>query len=276
MDTRTVLTFLGWILSSFFLLIGCSALFTPNISGAISCIVWGLMFLPPSYSNMIKRYELDRNYNWNKDLYRRIFFLLISLIIASSIVPNSQKASKPQATSTQIVVQTPKAEAPKPIFVSSEYKMFRSAGASPEKAQALKDACTADKTCPTTLKIAKAIVRGEITLGLVSKPDQPCTETEFKKDDADFCYYKSAEGRKSISETETAETNVEPVETNVEPVVAGSIDNGWDRSIARRLKSGTKKEIIYGCAHAIQNNLIKDPELKGICQGVLIDASNHQ
>jgi hypothetical protein len=96
-----------------------------------------------------------------------------------------------------------------------------------------------------------------------------CLETEFKKDDVDFCYYKSAEGRKSISETEATETNVEPV-------VAGSIDNGWDRSIARRLKSGTKEEIIYGCAYAIQNNLIKDPELKGICQGVLVDASNHQ
>ena len=264
---RKTLKFIGWCLSSLFLSYGLA---NPTKFICIAYIALSLTFLPPLYSQLTNRYGLKRN------IIGRIIIFFLSLSLLNFPQQESQQASKPQATSTQIVVQTPKAKTPKPIFVSSEYKMFRSAGASPEKAQALKDACTADKTCPTTLKIAKAIVRGEITLGLVSKPDQPCTETEFKKDDADFCYYKSAEGRKSISETETAETNVEPVETNVEPVVAGSIDNGWDRSIARRLKSGTKKEIIYGCAHVIQNNLIKDPELKVICQGVLIDAVNHQ
>jgi hypothetical protein len=266
---RKNLKFIGWCVSSLFLSFG---LVNPTKFICIAYIALWLTFLPPLYSQLTNRYGLKRN------IVGRIIILFLSLSLLSFSQPESQQASKPQATSTQIVIQTSKAKTPKPIFVSSEYKMFRSAGASPEKAQALKDACTADKTCPTTLKIAKAIVRGEITLGLVSKPDQPCTETEFKKDDADFCYYKSAEGRKSISETETetAETDVEPVETNVEPVVTGSIDNGWDRSIARRLKSGTKKEIIYGCVYAIQNNLIKDPELKVICQGVLIDAVNHQ
>jgi hypothetical protein len=143
---RTALTFVGWILSSLFLLSGCS----------------------------------DR------------------------------QASKPQATATQVVVQTPKAETPKPVVVSAEYKMFRAAGASPEKAQALKDACTADKTCPTTLEFAKGVVRGEVTLGLVSKPDQPCTEAEFKADEGSvgglgsFCYPKSAEGKKTMREAEAA------------------------------------------------------------------------
>lgn len=87
--------------------------------------------------------------------------------------------------------------------------MFRAAGASPEKAQALKDACTADKTCPKTLKIAKAVVKGEVSLGLVSKPDQPCTEAEFKQEEksegsGDGCYYKSAEAKKAMREAEAA------------------------------------------------------------------------
>jgi hypothetical protein len=134
MNTRTAITFFGWILSSVFLLIGCSALFTPNIPGAITTIVWGLMFLPPSYSNIIKRYELDRNYDWRQDIYKRFIAMVILLIIGHSAVIDSQKASKPQVTSTQIVTQAPKAKTLKPVFVSAEYKMFRSAGASPEKA----------------------------------------------------------------------------------------------------------------------------------------------
>jgi hypothetical protein len=46
-------------------------------------------------------------------------------------------------------------------------------------------------------------------LGLVSKLDEPCTEAEFKKDEesggySNFCYSKSAEGRKSIRKAEAA------------------------------------------------------------------------
>jgi hypothetical protein len=192
---RKNLKFIGWCVSSLFLSFG---LVNPTKFICIAYIALWLTFLPPLYSQLTNRYGLKRN------IVGRIIILFLSLSLLSFSQPESQQASKPQATSTQIVIQTPKAKTPKPIFVSSEYKMFRSAGASPEKAQALKDACTTDKTCPTTLKIAKAVVRGEITLGLVSKPDQPCTETEFKKDDVDFCYYKSAEGRKSIREAEAA------------------------------------------------------------------------
>jgi hypothetical protein len=119
--------------------------------------------------------------------------------------------NKTTSSTLPVTNQSPilKPETPKPVVVSAEYKMFRAAGASPAKAQALKDACTADKTCPKTLKIAKAVVKGEITLGLVSKPDQPCTEAEFKQEeksgsDGDGCYYKSAEGKKAMREAQAA------------------------------------------------------------------------
>ncbi len=199
-SSRKILKFICWCISSLFLFVGCNlCLFNPNKFIGIIYIALSLIFLPPLYSQLTNRYGLKRNI-----VGRIIIFFLLSVS-----TPAPQQASKTQTTSTQVVVQTPKAETPKPIFVSPEYKMFRSAGASPKKAQALKDACTADKTCPTTLKIAKAVVRGEITLGLVSKPEQPCTEAEFKKDensldDGDFCYSKSAEGRKSIREAEAA------------------------------------------------------------------------
>lgn len=204
-----VLTFVGWLLSSSSLMSGCSALFQSKVDTGIGLIIWGLVFLPVSYSKIIKGHELGKNYNRNKTILGRIIIFLISPVIVSFIVPESQQASKPQTTPTQVVIQTPKAETSKPVVVSAEYKMFRAAGASPEKAQALKDACIADKTCPKTLEIAKAVVKGEITLGLVSKPGQPCTEAEFKQEEksegiSNFCYYKSAEYKKAMREAEAA------------------------------------------------------------------------
>jgi hypothetical protein len=198
-----------WFLSSFLFLTGCAELFTPNLARAIGFIIWGLIFLPVSYSKIIKGYGLGKNYNRNKSIYGRIIIFLISPAIVSFIVPESQQASKPQTTPTQVVVQTPKVETPKPVVVSAEYKMFRAAGASPEKAQALKDACTADKTCPKTLEIAKAVVKGEITLGVVSKPDRPCTVAELEQENksegiSNFCYFKSAEYKKAMREAEAA------------------------------------------------------------------------
>jgi hypothetical protein len=99
---RIALTFVGWILSSLFLLSGFSLLFESKASVAIVPIIWGLIFLPPSYSNTIKRYKLDKSYNWNKDIYKRIVVFLISLIYWIFHAPASQQASKPQTTPTQV------------------------------------------------------------------------------------------------------------------------------------------------------------------------------
>jgi hypothetical protein len=147
----------------------------------------------------------------NMELLTKIKILGGLLVISQFCLACESNNNKTTSSTTPITNQSPilKPETPKPVFVSAEYKMFRAAGASPEKAQALKDACTADKTCPKTLKIAKAVVKGEVSLGLVSKPDQPCTEAEFKQEEksegsGDGCYYKSAEAKKAMREAEAA------------------------------------------------------------------------
>ncbi len=201
---QKILNFIGWSISSFFLLTGFVGLFLPDRVAAIFIIVWGLIFLPPFYYRMTKRYGWKKNILW-----RIVIFFVLPIFITPWLPPSQHQASNPEKTSIQAVSRARKTEMQKPISVSPEYKMFRTAGASPEKAQALKDACTVNKTCPKTLEIAKGVVKGEITLGLVSNPDQPCTEDEFKKSDKiegadDFCYYKSAEGRKAFREAEAA------------------------------------------------------------------------
>lgn len=145
------------------------------------------------------------------ELLTKIKILGGLLVITQFCLACESNNNKTTSSTFPLTTQSPilKPETPKPVVISAEYKMFRSAGANPEKAQDLKDACSADKTCPKTLEIAKAVVKGEITLGLVSKPDQPCTEAEFEQEeksggDGDGCYYKSAEGRKTMREAEAA------------------------------------------------------------------------
>jgi hypothetical protein len=145
------------------------------------------------------------------ELLTKIKILGGLLVITQFCLACESNNNKITSSTIPITNQSPilKPETPKPVVVSAEYKMFRVAGASPEKAQALKDACTAEKNCPKTFKIAQGVVRGDITLGLVSKPDQPCTEAEFRQEkknggDAYVCFFKSAEGKKAMREAEAA------------------------------------------------------------------------
>lgn len=194
---QKAMNFIGWSISSFFLFTGFVGLFSTQIAIAILVIIWGLIFFPPLYQRITKSYGLKKN------IIGRIIIFFISPIFISPWIPISEKSSLSKTTVRQTNTDQIKSSATqKKVFVSPEYKMFRAAGASPEQAQILKDSCISSKTCPTKLDIAKAVVRGEMSLGLVSRPDQPCTETEFKNDQesGDFCYYKSAEGRRVTKE----------------------------------------------------------------------------
>ena len=176
--------------------------------------------------------------------------LVIILFCMACQSNNSKTTSSTIPVANQSPSPTP--EIPKPVVVSTEYKMFRAAGASPEKAQALKDACTADKNCPKTLRIAKAVVKGEITLGLVSRPDQPCTEAEFEQDSksedgGDGCYYKSAEGKKIIREIESANKALKNKPSSVESwkdaaILAESQPN--DKNLADKAEKARLEAIV--------------------------------
>ena len=84
---RRILSFICWLWSGFFVLVGLASL-TQNPAIALTCIVWGLIFLPPLF-------RLTSSYTIGWNILGRIAALFITLVIGALLSP-----SQPQAIQT--------------------------------------------------------------------------------------------------------------------------------------------------------------------------------
>lgn len=102
---QRILSFVGWLWAGFFVLIGFASL-TQNPAIALTCIIWGLIFLPPLF-------RLTSSYAIGWNILGRIAALFITLVIGALLSP-----SQPQVTQTTPPIETSPASiaTPTPIF----------------------------------------------------------------------------------------------------------------------------------------------------------------
>ncbi len=93
---QRILSFLGWLVAGFFLLIGLFG-FTTNPAITLTCIVWGLIFVPPLF-------RLTWRYGWKRNIGGRFAVFLVSFILGGIFSPPPPVTQSPPITNPNEVV----------------------------------------------------------------------------------------------------------------------------------------------------------------------------